>query len=215
MKKFFFLLLVTIVLVACSTGCGDINPPEPTPPVVVEVQKFKIVGIAGPNGTITPSSAIVEKGQSATFTMKADVGYEIEHLKDDGKILPPIDTYTVRDISGDDTFEVTFKKDSLLFPLLNITWKQDGLFIFLNEQWINLDNPYPEVVSFASDGKYTQVWNGKTYTEKWSLDKSKSPAILNRIGFTSFTIEVLNEKVMSISYINSQNIRYRYTYVPQ
>ena len=213
MKKLFFLLIVTIVLVACNS-CGDINPPEPpTPPV--EVEKFTVVGIAGPHGSITPTSAIVEKGKSATFTIKADPGYLNESLKDDGNILPPIDVYTVKDVLNNDSFEATFKKDSLLFPLLNITWKQDGLFIFLNEQWINLDNPYPEVVSFASDGKYTQVWNGKTYTEKWSLDKSKSPAILNRIGFTSFTIEVLNEKVMSISYINSQNIRYRYTYVPQ
>ena len=213
MKKFFFLLLVTIVLVACSTGCGDINPPEPTPPVVVEVQKFKIVGIAGPNGTITPSSAIVEKGQSATFTMKADVGYEIEHLKDDGKILPPIDIYTVKDVSNDDTFEVTFKKDSLLFPLLNITWKQDGLFSLKEGgEWVEWDDLYPEVVNFTSDGKYTQIWNGKKYTGDWSLDKTKNPAILV-YGGNHYTIETLTEKNMSIYYTNSQGIVYKLTYV--
>jgi len=212
MKKLFFLLIVTIVLVACNS-CGDINPPEPpTPPV--EVEKFTIVGIAGPNGTVTPSKAIVVKGASATFTMKANAGYEIEYLKDDGKVLPFIsDTYTVRDISGDDTFEVTFKKDSLLFPLLNITWKQDGLFSLKEGgEWVEWDDLYPEVVNFTSDGKYTQIWNGKKYTGDWSLDKTKNPAILV-YGGNHYTIETLTEKNMSIYYTNSQGIVYKLTYV--
>jgi hypothetical protein len=210
MKKFFFLLIVTIVLVACN-GCGDINPPEPPAPPVI--QKFTVVGIAGPNGTITPARVIVEKGKSASFTMQANEGYLIESLKDNGATLAPISFYTISNVSKNTTHEVTFKKDSLLWPLLNITWKQVGLFSLKEgEEWVEWDNPYPKVMNFASDGKVLFSWDGKTYLDDWSLDKTKSPAILIRSG-NHWTIETLTEKNMSIYYTNSQGIVYKETYV--
>jgi len=193
--------------VACNDGCDPINPPEP--PVV---QKFTVVGIADSNGSITPSSAIVEKGQSATFTMKPDPGYLIECIKDNGAILAPVSIYTIYNVTKDDTFEVTFKKDSLLYPLLRITWKEDGTFSLMNGEWVQWDDPYMEVVNFNSDGTYSNVWNGGTYQGLWSLDKTKNPAILV-YGGNHWTIEVLTEEKMSISYTNTQGIITRNTYV--
>jgi len=211
MKKLLFFLFITIFVVACN-----VSPPDPPdPPAVIDFEFFTIVGIAGPNGTVTPSKVFVEKGQSASFTLNPNPGYLTESIKHTGDIFPPVSVYTISNITKDDSFEVSFKKDSLLWPLLNITWKQVGFFSLKEGgEWVEWDiSKDKEVLNFYSDGSYSQSWNGNIYQEKWSLDKTKSPAILTRIGYASFTLEVLTEKNMSISYVNSQNIRTRKTYV--
>jgi len=201
MKKLFFLFHATLVLACCATSCNPVIPP---------VEKFTITAIAGPNGNVAPSKAIVEKGGSASFKMTPDLGYLIESLKDNGNALPPLDTYTVMNVSSNDSFEVTFKKDSLLFPLLRITWIQDSWSAFIDGEWVYFGGPY-EVVNFTADGNFSNSRNNISHNGKWSLDKSKSPAILVYDG-RYFTIEELTEKKMSIYYTNQQGIITRCTY---
>jgi len=206
MKKLIFFLFLAIVLASCDTACDPIINP-PTPPAV---KKFTITGIAGVNGAINPTSCSVEKGGTAIFTIKPDVGYMTSYLKDGNTILPPTDMYTIKDISENDTFNVVFKKDSLLWPLLKITWAQDSVSAFVDGGWLYFGGPY-EVVNFTSDGTYSKLLDGKTYSGSWSLDKSKSPTVLV-YGGIHWTIEYLNEQKMSIYYTNNQNIVYKYTY---
>ncbi len=210
MKNIFFLFFTAIVLASCCNSCDPINPPVVDPPVVIK--QFTVASrVIVPGGTVTPSMQTVNKGGTATFKIEPyPNGYEIDYLKDNGNILPAMDVYTVRDVSKDDTFEVAFKKDSLLWPLLNITWAQDSVSAFLDGEWVYFGGPY-EVVNFTSDGKYSQLRNGETYSGLWSLDKSKSPAILI-YSVRYFTIEELTEQKMSIHYTNQQGIVFRFTY---
>jgi|GEM_PF-2557874 len=204
MKKLIFFLFLAIVLASCD-ACDPINPP---------VEKCTVTGIViVPGGTITPSMQTVNKGGTATFKIEPyPNGYEIDYLKDDGNILPAIDVYTVRDVLEDDTFEVAFKKDSLLWPLLNIVWQVDSVYVyieadgrilkFLETNWTQ---------SFSTDGLMTELADGNVGKAKWSINKTTSPAtmVLNDgLHETVLKIETLNENKMILSYINGLEKRW-------
>ncbi len=210
MKKLIFFLFLAIVLASCCNSCDPINPPVVDPPVVIK--QFTVTGrVIVPGGTITPSMQTVNKGGTAIFKIEPyPNGYEIDYLKDDGNILPAMDVYTVRDVSKDDTFEVAFKKDSLLWPLLNIVWQVDSVYVyteadgrilkFLETNWTQ---------SFSPDGTVTELSDGNVANGKWSINKTTTPAtiVIGNQG-TVFKIETLNENKMILSYINGLEKRW-------
>jgi len=199
MKKLIFFLFLAIVLASCCNSCDPINPP-------VVIKQFTVASrVIVPGGTVTPSMQTVNKGGTATFKIEPyPNGYKIDYLKDDGNILPAMDVYTVRDVSKDDTFEVAFKKDSLLWPLLNIVWQVDSIYVyteadgrilkFLETNWTE---------SFSSDGICTDINDGHVIKATWSINRTTTPAtmILGNQG-TVYKIETLNENKMILSYIN-------------
>jgi len=203
MKKLIFFLFPAIVLASCCNGCDPINPP---------IEKFTVTGrVIVPGGTITPSMQTVNKGGTATFKIEPyPNGYKIDYLKDDGNILPAIDVYTVRDVSEDDTFEVAFKKDSLLWPLLNIVWQIDSVYVYTEaDGYISrfLETNWTE--SFSSDGVCTDIKDGNVIKATWSINRTTAPAtmVLGNQG-TVLKIETLNEKKMILSYINGLEKRW-------
>ena len=165
-------------------------------------------------GTVSPKDTTVEKGKSATFKITPDPGYLIESLKDDGNVLPPIDIYTVRNISENDTFEVSFKKDSIMYPLLSYTWYQDSLTILINGVWEDWSgNPLKMTVNFNSDWTTIISYGGNIYSDyKWSLDKISNPITIN-FGGSSTKLEFISEQKMIISEFNPQGYLCRYTYI--
>ena len=163
-------------------------------------KSYTITGIAGTHGTITPSSVVVEEGGNATFNIKADPGYVIDYLLDDGNKLPPIDVYTVRDASRDDSFEVAFKEDSIPWHLLKIEWKLKVTYIDQYQR----DEPNGEVLNYFPDGTYTRYRDGVLYNENWKLDRKSTPATIT-YGGRVCKIEVLNDEQFLISYINGYN----------
>ncbi len=194
MKKLIFFSLLAIILASCD-GCDDpINPP-------VIVEKFTITGmINGSGGTINPFSQTVEKGKSATFTINPTYGYEIDYLLDDGYKLPATDVYTVKDINKDDTFEVFFKKDSIVWPLINIVWNVDSIYVEHEDGSIFHYKESDWTQDYSSNGSVTETKDGKSYTSKYYLDRVKLTITTND-GFnkTVFKIEVLNENKMILS----------------
>ena len=164
-------------------------------------------------GTVSPKDTTVEKGKSATFKITPDPGYLIESLKDDGNVLPPIDIYTVRNISENDTFEVSFKKVSIMWPLLNYTWYQDSLTVLINGNWVDFtDDPLKIVVNFNSDGTTKSLYGGNIYDLKWSLDKTYKPVIINLFGVPN-KLEFISEQKIVVSRYNGQGYLCRYTYI--
>ena len=76
-------------------------PPTPT---------YTITATAGANGSINPSGAVsVDEGNSQTFTIAANSGYEIDDVKVDGASQGAIATYTFSNVVADHTIEATFK----------------------------------------------------------------------------------------------------------
>jgi len=65
----------------------------------------------GIGGTVTPSIAEVKAGQSASFTPKANEGYEVDKVLLDGTIVTLINgTYTATNVTSDHTLSVFFKE---------------------------------------------------------------------------------------------------------
>jgi len=205
MKKSIFFFLLAIVFVSCE---------ESDPIVIIDppvVEMFTITGIAGPNGKIDPKSQTVGKGGTASFKIIPDVGYEIDFIKDGDLILPPIDIYTVRNLIENDTFEVSFKKDSIIWPLINIIWQQDSTFTFYNDEWWWWgENDIFETLNFSVDGTCSILWNGDMSKEAWSLNKRSFTLFIE--GRYPRNIEFINEERMSLCYTNSQGYLMKLTY---
>lgn len=199
MKNLFFFSLLAIILVSCD-GFDPINPPDP--PIIVK-DSFIVKGIAHENGKIYPSEKKVEKGSYATFSIVPNAGYEIDYLLDDGYKLPAIDTYTVKDVISDDTFEVAFKKDPIVWPLINILWNVDSTYVEHKDGTISHYKESGYTESFSSDGFNTEISNGRSYVNKYYLDKvNLTITISDGFNTTILKIEKLNESKMILSFIN-------------
>ena len=65
---------------------------------------YTITASAEEHGIITPSGAVsVEEGDSQTFTMTADRGYEVADVLVDGQSAGAVSSYTFEDVAGDHT----------------------------------------------------------------------------------------------------------------
>lgn len=71
---------------------------------------YTITASAEEHGIITPSGAVsVEEGDSQTFTMTADRGYEVADVLVDGQSAGAVSSYTFEDVAGDHTIVVSFR----------------------------------------------------------------------------------------------------------
>ena len=76
---------------------------------VLAPMAYNIDAHSGPNGSLSPNSMqVVEHGQSQTFTITPNDGYEIEDVLVDGSSHGAVSTYTFTDVQQDHTFAVTF-----------------------------------------------------------------------------------------------------------
>ena len=65
------------------------------------------------NGTITPSTVSVTKGNDKTFTIQADKGYAIMDVLVDGKSVGKVETYTFKEVEEDHKIAATFEKEKV------------------------------------------------------------------------------------------------------
>ena len=82
-------------------------------PKSVKLEKFAITATAGEGGTITAESLTegkvdVTEGESATFTITPNSGYEIADVKVDGQSIGKKTSYTFKDVDKDHKIEATF-----------------------------------------------------------------------------------------------------------
>lgn len=200
MKNLFFLFLTVLVFACCGTSCNPVTTPVDPKPTTYTVEAV----VVGGNGAVSPANAIVESGKDITLTLTPNAGYINEKLKIDGAVSTTADvlSYVIYNITSNKKVEVSFKKDSLLFPLLNIVWQVDSLYVyteadgrmlkFIETNWTQ---------SFSSDGICTEISDGSVVKPKWFLNKNTSPATLI-INVTTYKIETLNENKIILSYIN-------------
>ena len=151
-------------------------------------------------GTVSPKYSTVEKGQSATFNITAVPGFLIESLKNDGKTLPAVGFYEVDNVSKDDTFEVSFKKDSIMWPLLNIVWQIDSTYVYTEENGMLRFHDSNWTQEFNSNGFITEVSDGNVVTTQYFIQKNATNITIS-MGQKVYTIETLNENKMILSFI--------------
>jgi len=70
---------------------------------------YTITASAGPNGSISPSGAVVVNcGSNRTFNIEADPCHYILDVKVDGSSVGPVSTYTFTNVTTNHTIEATF-----------------------------------------------------------------------------------------------------------
>ena len=121
---------------------------------------------------------------------------------DNGKKLPAIDIYSVKNVSKNDAFEVFFKKDPIVWPLISILWSRDSTYVQDTDGSIYRFHYTDWTQSFSSDGTFTEISDGHTIVTKWYLNKTNSTISVNTI---TYKIETLNENKMILSWVTGPN----------
>ncbi|MBF0099928.1 MAG: DUF1566 domain-containing protein, partial [Desulfobacterales bacterium] len=72
--------------------------------------QYTITASAGTGGTISPTGSVsVNQGASQTFTITANSGYEIEDVKVNGTSVGKVSTYTISNVTSNQTIAASFK----------------------------------------------------------------------------------------------------------
>ena len=101
----------TIKAIAVKAGMQDSKVETFEYTINIPMPKHTITATAGANGSITPSGAVeVTEGESKTFTITADEGYEIATIKVDGVDVTVETSYNFTNVIADHTIVVTFKQ---------------------------------------------------------------------------------------------------------
>lgn len=74
------------------------------------VQTYTITATAGENGSISPSGdVVVEEGQSQSFDIIPDPGYQVDDVLVDGVSVGPVTIYTFTNVTETHTIEANFR----------------------------------------------------------------------------------------------------------
>lgn len=165
-----------------------------------EKPKFTISATAGLGGKVTPSGEIiVTEGQDQTFGIVSNPGFLQDILKINDVAVPSTNSYTFLNVTSNAKLDATFKKDSLLWPMLYIEWREDSVYINGGRAYI----PDGDILNYYSNGTYVRTVKGVLRPpEESKLDKSTSPATIY-YGGSPYKIEQINDERYVISEVNA------------
>lgn len=88
--------------------------------------QYTITATAGENGSITPGTTQVYKGDDQPFTITPSEGYEIADVLVDGASVGAVTSYTFSDVQADHTISVTFKEPEAVTHTITATAGSNG-----------------------------------------------------------------------------------------
>lgn len=84
---------------------------DPTTSTSTGGVSYTITATCGEGGVLEPSGAVpAPKGKNVSFTAKPEKGYVVDDVLVDGKSIGSVGVYTFRNIQGDHTLEVSFRR---------------------------------------------------------------------------------------------------------
>ena len=151
-------------------------------PNSVKLEKFAITATAGEGGTITAESLTegkvdVTEGESATFTITPNSGYEIADVKVDGNSVGKKTSYTFSDVDKAHKIEATFAfanytaENPFKFPEtkgVTSTLEAEHATELINSNDSDSDPNWPLTItseSWASNGKFLNCMAYKDYAK--------------------------------------------------
>ena len=169
-------------------------------------KEFVIRATSGPNGNISPNGEVVVKegGSVDFFFNPVNIAFEFDSLKVNGKaVTPSLNSFSFYNVREYNSIDVSWKKDSIVWPLINIVWKMDSVFFQGKDGvvWFYIEKSLTH--SFSIDGKITEISDG-TYINNYYLDKK---ILTIRVNTITYKIESLTEKRMVLSWVNGE-VRY-------
>lgn len=166
-------------------------------------KEFVIRATSGPNGNISPNGEVVVKegGSVDFFFNPVNIAFEFDSLKVNGKaVTPSLNSFSFYNVREYNSIDVSWKKDSIVWPLINIVWKRDSVFSQGKDGvvWFYIEKSLTH--SFSIDGKITEISDG-TYINNYYLDKK---ILTIRVNTITYKIESLTEKRMVLSWVNGE-----------
>ena len=138
-------------------------------PSEIDITEYTITATAGAGGTISDEGAVsVEEGQSKTYTITADEGYEIADVLVNGESVGAVSSYTFENVNADAAIEARFVfshytgSNPFLFPTGTdaVTLEAEYVSEIINDT--SNDNGWPCKVTeaaWASNGKFVDALN--------------------------------------------------------
>ena len=161
------------------------------------VTKYEIIVKYGKNGSISPKTVKVEKGENQTFNIKAEKGYEIEDVLIDGKSVGTVDTYTFENVIEKHTIEATFKKVEETKPVEPEEEWENPFIDVAEEDW------FYEAVKFANESK---LFNGVSVNEfgaSTNMTRGMIVTVLYRYAKAETTKEATFDDVKAGTYYSN------------
>ena len=149
-------------------------------PENVVLDKFAITATAGKGGTITTEDLTdgkITEGESATFTITPNSGYEIADVKVDGESIGKKTSYTFKDVAQAHKIEATFAlanytaENPFIFPEtkgVTGTLEAEHATELINSNDSDSDPNWPLTItseSWASNGKFLNCMAYKDYAK--------------------------------------------------
>ena len=149
-------------------------------PQNVQLEKFDITATAGEGGAITTEDLTdgkVTEGESATFTITPNSGYEIADVKVDGKSVGKKTSYTFSDVDKAHKIEATFAfahytaENPFAFPTtknVTKTLEAEHATELINSNDSDSDPSWPLTITsedWASNGKFLNCMAYKDYAK--------------------------------------------------
>lgn len=161
--------------------------------IYTPMPKHTIKAVAGENGSISPDGEVeVTKGESKTFTITAEEGYEIDTLKVDNAEVSVTSSYTFTNVTADHTISVTFKQKETTDPVdYTILDGADSSWASNSDGDLSIrgSGELSEFVDVKVDGNIVDAEN---YTlEEGSTIVTLKPEYLNTLSVGTHTFEIL------------------------
>ena len=163
----------TIKAIAVKDGMQDSSVETFEYTINIPMPKHTITATAGANGSITPSGAVeVTEGESKTFTITADEGYEIATMKVDGVDVAVETSYTFTNVTDDHTIAVTFKQKAT----------PDEPII---EAPVITSHPQNASAKSGETATFTITATGTTPIYQWQINRNDGKGFVNITGANS------------------------------
>jgi mannan endo-1,4-beta-mannosidase len=164
-----------------------------------------VTASAGSNGSITPTSSIVNSGSNLTLTISPTSGYAIDTLKVNGTVVTATNNqYTINNITANQTVTVTFKVNSTPTNLFtNPGFEQDGAETQTPSDWSEWNAPaasYTENKGPRSGTYNLAHWSSSAY----QVSTYKAFTGLQN-GLYTFRAWVKSSGGQNASYMNAKN----------
>lgn len=174
-------------------------------------KEFVIRATSGTNGNISPNGEVVVKegGSVDFFFNPVNIAFEFDSLKVNGKaVTPSLNSFSFYNVRENNSIDVMWKKDSVLWPLLNIIWRLDSVYYDTDRDYVR--DYYIQYVEYYTDGTMRRTVSSGSGIYNWSLDKEKQTIIfLGRVC----KYLIITEKKFKMSYVNEYNQIITYVFI--